>query len=292
MKFATLGTGNERRTALVDPEASRYWLLDDLLGRKLSMQELIVEYDELQSRIRAEGEGYPLSGAVLQAPLPRPARNIMCVGKNYQAHAHEFSRSGFDASAKGKDDAIPEVPIIFTKAPETVIGPGADISYPHGVSEAVDYEAELGVIIGRGGRGIKRGEALSHVFGYTIINDMTARDLQHRHRQWFIGKSLDTFCPIGPYIVTADEVDPAALELQCWINGERRQHANTRDLIFDVPTLIETLSAGLTLLPGDVIATGTPAGVGIGFDPPRYLKPGDSVRIAISGLGELENRLA
>src|SRR3978361_2348331 len=149
MKFATIGTGTEIQVALVDTEDGRYWALDDLLGRKLSMQELIVHYDELQPRIRAKGEGYLLSEAVLQAPLPRPARNIMCVGKNYHAHAHEFSRSGFDASAT-----------------ETVIGTGADISYPHGVSEAVDYEAELGVIIGRGGRGIKRGEALSHVFGY------------------------------------------------------------------------------------------------------------------------------
>ena len=292
MKFATLGTLSDNKTALIDTDAQRWWPIEAMLDQKLSMQDLISGFEEYRPRIHAQGPGHPLADATFLAPLPRPMRNIMCVGKNYREHAHEFSKSGFDASAKGKDDAIPEAPIVFTKAPETVIGHRAAIRYPHGLSDAVDYEAELGVIIGRGGRGIKRIDALSHVFGYTIINDMTARDLQHRHRQWFIGKSLDTFCPMGPYIVTADEIDPSKLEVQCWINGERRQHASTGDLIFDVPTLIETLSAGLTLLPGDVIATGTPAGVGIGFTPPRYLRPGDHVRIAISGLGELENSLA
>jgi 2-keto-4-pentenoate hydratase/2-oxohepta-3-ene-1,7-dioic acid hydratase in catechol pathway len=156
----------------------------------------------------------------------------------------------------------------------------------------VDYEAELAVVIGRGGRGITKAEARDHIFGYTILNDVTARDLQSRHKQWFIGKSIDTFCPMGPWLVTADEVDVANLEVKCWVNGELRQDANTRDLIFDVPTLIETISAGLTLMPGDVIATGTPAGVGIGFDPPRYLAVGDEVSIEISGLGRLSNRVA
>jgi 2-keto-4-pentenoate hydratase/2-oxohepta-3-ene-1,7-dioic acid hydratase in catechol pathway len=155
----------------------------------------------------------------------------------------------------------------------------------------MDYEVELGVVIGRTARGISQADALKHVWGYTIINDVTARDLQQKHRQWFIGKSLDTFCPMGPFIATADEVDVGALQVRCWVNGELRQDANTADLIFDVPTLIEVLSRGLTLQPGDVIATGTPAGVGIGFDPPRYLARGDSVAIEITGLGRLENRL-
>jgi 2-keto-4-pentenoate hydratase/2-oxohepta-3-ene-1,7-dioic acid hydratase in catechol pathway len=155
----------------------------------------------------------------------------------------------------------------------------------------MDYEVELGVIIGRGGRGISEADALDHVWGYTIINDVTARDLQQKHRQWFIGKSLDTYCPMGPWIVTADEVDVTRLDVRCWINDELRQNANTSDLIFDVPTIIATLSAGMTLRPGDVIATGTPAGVGIGFKPPRFLKSGDVMKLSIGNLGTLTNRV-
>ncbi len=170
-----------------------------------------------------------------------------------------------------------------------MIADGEAIRYPAGVSDGVDYEAELGVVIGTGGRGIAKADALKHVWGYTIINDVTARDWQGRHKQWFLGKSFDTFCPMGPWIVTADAVDVADMTVKCWVNGELRQDANTRDLIFDVPTLIETISAGITLYPGDVIATGTPAGVGIGFDPPKYLRPGDRVRIEIGGIGTLTN---
>jgi 2-keto-4-pentenoate hydratase/2-oxohepta-3-ene-1,7-dioic acid hydratase in catechol pathway len=173
--------------------------------------------------------------------------------------------------------------------PECVIAPGDAIRIDAGVSAAVDYEAELAVIIGKGGRGIAKADALAHVWGYTIINDVTARDLQGRHKQWLIGKSQDSFGPMGPIAVSRDEVDVADLDVKCWVNGELRQNANTRALIFDVPTLIATLSAGITLNPGDVIATGTPAGVGIGFTPPRYLVPGDVVRIEIAGIGTLEN---
>ena len=169
------------------------------------------------------------------------------------------------------------------------MAPGAVIPRHAQVTQQLDYEAELAVVIGKAGQGIKKADAMSHVFGYTIINDVTARDLQKLHRQWFIGKSLDGFCPMGPYIVTADEVDGQALDVRCWINDELRQNANTRQLIFDIPTLIETLSAGMTLQPGDIIATGTPAGVGIGFTPPRFLQSGDRVRIEIAGLGVLEN---
>jgi 2-keto-4-pentenoate hydratase/2-oxohepta-3-ene-1,7-dioic acid hydratase in catechol pathway len=161
-----------------------------------------------------------------------------------------------------------------------------------GITSQLDYEAELAVIIGKPGRGISKADALKHVWGYTIVNDVTARDLQQKHRQWFLGKSMDTFCPMGPYIVTADEVgDPATLNVRCWINGELRQDANTSDLIFDIPTIIETISLGMTLEPGDVIATGTPAGVGIGFNPPKFLKPGDEMKISIDRLGTLINRI-
>ena len=238
-------------------------------------------------RLQAAGDPLPLALVALDAPIPRPRRNIFCVGKNYYEHAHEFARSGFDSSAAA--GAVPEAPIIFSKVPECVVATGEPIRLRPSVSAAVDYEAELAVVIGRGGRGIRAEDAFQHVWGYTIVNDVTARDLQGRHKQWLIGKSQDSFCPMGPSLVTAGELDAANLELRCWVNDELRQSASTHDLIFDIPTLIATLSAGITLLPGDVIATGTPAGVGIGFDPPRFLRSGDRVRIEIAGIGVLEN---
>jgi len=221
------------------------------------------------------------------APVPRPRRNIFCVGKNYRDHAAEFARSGVDASSGG--ELIPTAPIIFSKVPECVIGHGASISFDPTVSTAIDYEGELAVIIGKGGRGISQSEAMDHVWGYTIINDVTARDFQNRLKQWHVGKSFDTFCPMGPWAVTREEVDLADTRLRTWVNGELRQDTNTSLLIFDVPTIIAVLSAGITLYPGDIIATGTPSGVGLGFTPPKYLKHGDVVAIEIDGLGRLEN---
>ena len=229
-----------------------------------------------------------LSAVRLIAPFPKPRRNIFCVGKNYHAHAREFAASGFDSSAKSGGD-VPSVPIYFSKVPECVIGPGETILIPAEVSTAIDYEAELAVVIGKGGKGIRAADALQHVWGYTIINDVTARDWQSRHLQWLMGKSFDTFCPMGPWLVSADECDGTNTRVRCHVNGQERQNGSTRDLIFNIPTLIETLSAGITLYPGDVIATGTPVGVGIGFTPPKYLKPGDVVRVEIDGIGVLEN---
>ncbi|MFN7751670.1 MAG: fumarylacetoacetate hydrolase family protein [Pseudomonadota bacterium] len=227
----------------------------------------------------------------LEAPFPRPAKNILCVGKNYHEHAKEFHQSGFDASA-GKD-AIPDVPIIFTKWPNSVIGPNRAIPGSEDPTASVDYEGELTVVIGRTARRVRKADALSHVYGYTIINDATARTLQHRHKQWFLGKSLDGFCPMGPCIVTADEIpDPTRLRLQTRVNGELRQDAPVSDLIFDIPTLIEEISALMTLEPGDLIATGTCAGVGIGFTPPKYLVAGDVVSITIEPIGTLVNPVA
>lgn len=241
----------------------------------------------IDARPPAVVETLPIEEVTFQAPVPRPRRNIFCVGKNYFDHANEFASSGFDSSAaKG---AVPEAPIVFSKVPETVIPTGAPIRIDPAVDEAVDYEAELAVIIGKTGRNISTGDALSHVWGYTIVNDVTARELQGRHSQWLIGKSQDTFCPMGPWAVTADEIDLANTAVRCWVNEELRQDANTGLLIFDVPTIIAAISNGLTLWPGDVIATGTPAGVGIGFKPPRYLAAGDRVRIEIENIGVLEN---
>lgn len=283
MIFATFTHAGQRLVGLVDRDAATVTPLDlpepagaagvaALIGRPLPA---------------AAGAPLPLGEVTLEAPIPRPDRNIFCVGKNYRDHALEFAGSGFDSSAASGQ--IPSAPIVFSKVPETVIPSGAAIRIDPAVSTAIDYEAELAVIIGKGGRGISRARAMEHVWGYTIINDVTARDLQGRFSQWLVAKSQDSFCPMGPFAVTADEIDLARIWVRCHVNGELRQEARVADLIFDIPTLIETISAGLTLRAGDVIATGTPAGVGIGFSPPRYLKQGDVVRVEIDGLGVLEN---
>lgn len=249
-----------------------------------------------QALIDAYAAGAPLpavTGRValaevrLLAPLPLPRRNLFCVGRNYHAHAKELRDSVFKDNAQ----VVDSWPIVFTKVPETVVGPTDVVKLPGAsISEQIDYEAELTLVIGRGGRNIRREDALKHLYGYTIINDVTARDVQMRHAQWDLGKSFDTFCPMGPWIVTADELDGSNTRVRCWVNGEIRQDANTTDLIFDIPALIETCSRGITLHPGDIIATGTAAGVGMGMKPPRWLKHGDVVRIEIDGLGVLENR--
>ena len=284
MRLATVSLGGERRVGLVDPEQQIFTPFD------LSVEEARRGIIALIGRAQMPATRSPIALAQLQveAPIPRPARNIFCVGKNYHEHAHEFSKSGFDSSAAA--GAVPKHPIIFSKVPETVIPNHAKVLINKAASTAIDYEAELAVIIGTGGRGISRANAMEHVWGYTIVNDVTARDLQGRYSQWLVGKSQDTFCPMGPWAVTADEIDVSDTAIRCYVNGELRQNSNTGLLIFDIPTLIETISAGLTLQPGDIIATGTPAGVGIGFDPPRYLKSGDIVRVEIDGIGALENR--
>ena len=232
-----------------------------------------------------------LDSLKLLPPIRWPSKNIICVGKNYRAHAAEFTGSGYDSSAASPEDAIPDAPILFSKAPSCLVGAFEDVVVPWDLSEEIDYEAELGVIIGKRGRNIPVGSANDYVWGYTVINDITARDLQSRHKQWLLGKSIDTFCPMGPSIVSADELDASDLELSCWVNGELRQQASTRDLIFDVPTIVAVASASMTLEPGDIIATGTPAGVGIGFDPPRFLVRNDVVKVSISGIGTIENRI-
>jgi len=235
----------------------------------------------------AAGTAVALGSVTLEAPLPLPRRNLWCVGRNYHAHAKELRETVFKDNA-----ADPQAwPIVFTKVPESVVGPGADVHLPGAaISTQIDYEAELTVIIGQGGKNIARADAMKHVYGYTIINDVTARDVQMRHAQWDLGKSFDTFCPMGPWIVTADELDASDTRVRCWVNDELRQDARTSDLIFDIPTLIETCSRGITLLPGDIIATGTAAGVGMGMKPPRWLQHGDVVRIEIDGIGTLQNR--
>lgn len=234
------------------------------------------------------GSPLALGEAKLAAPVGPLAKNVVCVGKNYHEHAKEFARSGVDQS--GDKQETPEFPVVFTKAVTSLADPGQAVDASLDPTNSVDYEGELGVVIGRRAKNVTREAALGYVFGYTIVNDFTARTIQTRHRQWFLGKSLDGFCPVGPVLVTADEFGvPDAQELATYVNDERRQFAPLRDLIFDVGAIIEAVSACVPLDPGDLIATGTPAGVGIGFDPQQFLKAGDVVRVTISGIGELVN---
>ncbi|MET4577359.1 fumarylacetoacetate hydrolase family protein [Ottowia thiooxydans] len=234
---------------------------------------------ELLARSRiADGEGQPL------APMTRPPKNVFCLGRNYAEHIRE------DNVSRDQKTELPKYPQFFTKPHTAIVGDGADIRYDERVTRRLDYEVELAVVIGRGGRDIQAGDALGHVFGYTIVNDVTARDLQRRHDQWFKGKGLDTSCPMGPWIVTADEIlDPHALRIELSVNGEVRQDASTGDMIFRIPETIESLSAGLTLEPGDVIATGTPSGVGYAMEPRQFLADGDVVECRVEGVGVLRN---
>lgn len=228
----------------------------------------------------------PLAAARLLAPLPNPIRNIFCVGRNYLEHIHE------GANARDTAVKLPEVPQFFSKATHTLIGPDADVRLDRKVTQKLDYEVELAVIIGRAGRDIAADAAFEHVFGYTIANDITARDLQRKHDQWFKGKSLDTTLPLGPCIVPRDEIgDPRTLELSLTVNGQERQRARAEKMIFDIPALIASLSAGLTLEPGDILSTGTPSGVGFAMNPPQYLRGGDEVVARIDRIGELRNRI-
>jgi 2-keto-4-pentenoate hydratase/2-oxohepta-3-ene-1,7-dioic acid hydratase in catechol pathway len=291
MKFATLQVSNQQFVALVDADAQRYWAVQDLIPGFLGdTVDLVSRFESLRAQLKPVGAGKALADATVLAPILNPRRNIFCIGKNYHEHAAEFSNSGFDTGAK-PGELSPVAPNVFTKPASTIVGPGAKVPSHAGVTKELDYEAELVVVIGKGGKGIKQADAYDHVFGYMIANDFTARDLQKLHRQWFLGKSLDGFCPSGPYLVSADEVDLDTMTVKCWINGELRQDAPVSQLIFDIPTIIETISAGITLQPGDMIATGTPAGVGVGFNPPRFLKSGDRMRIEITGLGVLENEV-
>ena len=296
MKFLTLENGQPG--ALVDDTVVDLMAAAKLLSQPsppMSLQQLIEAGDV------AAGEAWELAGRAVEqavacrpysevrpgAPIPRPRRNLLCLGKNYLEHAREVA-----AKMKVSDQA-PKRPIIFTKASTAVIATGEPVpSYPH-LTRKLDYEAELALIIGQGGRDIPADQAWQHVFGYTACNDISARDLQKDHMQWFRAKSLDGFAPMGPVVVHRSVMPaPQDIEIRCSVNGELRQQATFDQLIFDVPTIIEVLSAGMTLLPGDIIATGTPAGVGMGFSPPRYLQPGDEVLVEVTGAGELRSPVA
>ena len=284
MKFITFARDGEQLPGV--------WLgeghIADLSSAFGSILELIEAGEEglKAARRLAEDPDVHLSAAVeLLAPIPRTRKNVFCVGRNYVDHVKEGAR--FPGAAEVK---LPEVPQFFTKAPTAINAPGAPVRLDEGLTKLLDYEVELAVVIGKAGRDIPKDRAYEHVFGYTIANDVTARDLQRRHDQWFKGKSLDTSLPLGPWIVDAAEIgDPTTLELSLTVNGQERQRATASMMIFDIPAIIASLSAGMTLEPGDIIATGTPSGVGYAMTPPQGLKDGDVVVARIDRIGELES---
>ncbi len=254
-------------------------------GLSLAREALDASDEDLQ----ANGALIPLDISRVLAPIPRPLKGVICLGRNYPEHAQESARAFGEAPPEP-----PKYPTVFTKAPTTVNGPYADIPYNAAVSEQIDWEVELALVIGTGGKNISREHALDHVFGYTVVNDISARDIQKRHGgQFFLGKSLDGSCPIGPWIVTPDEVgDVANLQLWTRVNGVEKQHGNTRDMIFNMPVIIEALSSIMTLEPGDIISTGTPDGVGTARIPPEYLRPGDLVECEVEGIGVIRNKIS
>lgn len=232
------------------------------------------------------GPSYAPSDIRWHAPIPRPAKNVFCLGRNYAEHVREAT------GARGQDFKLPTHPVFFSKTPTAVIGPYDDVVWDRRVTQQVDWEAELAVVIGARGKNIRRENTMSHVFGYTVINDVTARDVQNAHHQFFKGKSLDTFCPMGPVIVSADEYgDPQRKAVTCRVNGVQKQNGTTADMIFPIDQTIEALSRGLTLEAGDIIATGTPEGVGMGRTPQEWLQVGDLLETEVEGIGILKNRV-
>jgi len=262
---------------------------DDVLDLLISGEEF---WAELRSAAATARNGIPFQSAKLLAPIPRPPRNVFCVGWNYSEHFEEGKQARGQAGAQLAPQEIPQFPALFTKNPATVVGPDAPVFFPSPHSEQLDWEAELAVVIGKGGRDIREAEAMGHVFGYTCANDVSVRDVQRRHGgQWFKGKNFDTHLPMGPWIVTADDLDPSDLAIRSRVNGVGKQDSRTRFMVFKIPRLIAEVSAGCILWPGDMIITGTPAGVGFARTPPEYLKVGDVVEIEIEGIGVLRNTI-
>jgi 2-keto-4-pentenoate hydratase/2-oxohepta-3-ene-1,7-dioic acid hydratase in catechol pathway len=260
---------------------------DEMLDLILSGETL---WRDLRAAVRDARGGIPLSSARLLAPIPRPPRNVFCIGWNYSEHFEEGKQARGQAGPQLAPQEIPQYPSIFSKNPATVVGPDASVLLPAPHSEQLDWEAELAVVIGKPGRDIPEASAMDHVFGYTCANDVSVRDVQRRHGgQWFKGKNFDTHLPMGPWIVTADELDPHDLGIRSRVNGVTKQHSRTTFMVFKIPRLIAEISAGCELWPGDLIITGTPAGVGFARTPPEYLKAGDVVEIEIDGIGVLRN---
>lgn len=293
MRLATCKYNNQKQAAIVQadsvlmPATCPDWddelscMLQVIDNRDYSLQAL----QGIAEKAKDE-QWLPLTKVELLSPIPRPRQNVMCLGWNYTEHVEETTGNNLEAPK------LPKYPIVFTKAASSMNGPYADIPVNLQVSDKMDWEVELAVIIGKGGTGIAKKHAHEHIFGYSIINDISARDIQKRHKQFYLGKSFTGACPMGPWIVTADEIkDPQMLNLSCRVNGVSKQDSNTKYQIFDVATVIESLSKGMTLEPGDIIATGTPSGVGYVRNPPEYLMPGDVVECEIENIGVIRNTI-
>ncbi|HZP95672.1 MAG TPA: fumarylacetoacetate hydrolase family protein [Candidatus Limnocylindria bacterium] len=293
MRLATFDSGRGPRASVVAADGTVVPASELVPGAPDDMVALIAAGDELHGRLRAAAQrargGTALRAGRLLAPIPRPARDVFCVGWNYSEHFQEGAQFRAAQGAPGQQE-IPEFPALFSKNPATVTGPDSPIWFPAPHSDQLDWEVELAVIIGRGGRDIGEADAMSHVFGYTCGNDVSVRDVQRRHGgQWFKGKNFDSHMPLGPWIVTADSLDPSALAVRTRVNGVTKQDSNTRFMVFKIPRLIREFSAGCELVPGDILITGTPEGVGFARKPPEFMKIGDVVEVEIEGIGVLRN---
>ena len=297
MKFVTYEIEHKRRLGVINRDGTWIYPLRSLDMDYKTMQELIegisesekqlLEYVSGQDPYKIKG-AVPAEEAILLAPIPHPVQDVICLGINYMAHAEESARYKKEAVGGERPFAV-----YFSKRVSEATGTGAEIPSHKELVQDLDYEAELAVIIGKDAKSVPISEVKNYIFGYTVINDVSARTLQTRHKQWYFGKSLDGFLPMGPCIVTAEEFPyPPRLSIQSRVNGELRQDSSTELMIFGIDHVVSELSAGMTLKAGTIIATGTPAGVGMGFDPPRFLKPGDVVECSIEGIGTLVNRVS
>ncbi|WP_297709625.1 fumarylacetoacetate hydrolase family protein [Dysosmobacter sp.] len=285
MKLVTYRFENTQRVGVLTQDETAILPLDYSDMNTLIETASPADLRSAASAAERAGVQVPLAEVELLAPIPRPRQDILCLGMNYKDHADEAAQYNAEAFTKEKPVAV-----YFSKRVSQAVAPEGDIERHADLVERLDYEVELGVILGKAARNVKAEEAGDYIFGYTVLNDVSARDVQTSHKQWYFGKSLDGFTPMGPCIVTADEIAfPPALDISSTVNGEPRQHSNTRLFLTSIPALLEELTAGMTLLPGTIIATGTPAGVGMGFDPPKFLQSGDVVECTIQGIGTIRN---
>ena len=294
MRFVTYHLNHKASVGVLSPDGTRIVELSHILGQPITdMNDWIdsassSQIELIRSKLAHidDQTSIPITEGTLDAPIPYPKRPVFCLGLNYVDHANEIK------GLPGAKDDLPKFPVFFMKLAQPALAPFMKIPHYKDLTDKLDYEVELAIVIGKDGINIPKEDVYDHIFGYTIINDLSARNIQRKHIQWFKGKSLDGYCPMGPSLTHKSALKwPLELTLKSFVNDELRQNATTKDLLFDIETIVSTLSQGLTLRKGDIISTGTPSGVGLGFDPPKFLVPGDVVRCEIEGIGVLENQL-